>query len=152
MWSPAPTPGRTSAFVAGRTRGLPSRPVTATITAATERLTGAPVLTVVQNDPTVPLDRFGAWLDGVDVRVVRAWQEDVPGADEAGAGVLVLGGPMSVRSAEHPWLADVRRLLLGAVATDVPVLGICLGHQLLAQALGGRVHVDAPPALAALDG
>ena len=47
---------------------------------------------------------------------------------------------MSVHdTADHPWLADIATLLQDAVDRELPTLGICLGGQLLAQALGGVV-------------
>ncbi len=61
-------------------------------------------------------------------------------------GLVVLGGPMgALDDAEHPHLAQERALLAAAVALDLPVLGICLGAQLLAAALGAPVfRGDAP--------
>jgi len=57
------------------------------------------------------------------------------------SGVVVMGGPMDADDvAGHPGLAAERRLLAAAVDADVPVLGVCLGHQLLALALGACLH------------
>jgi len=59
---------------------------------------------------------------------------------EALAGLVVLGGPMGVGDSEaHPHLKAELDLLAAAVAADVPVLGVCLGAQLLACALGGEL-------------
>ncbi|MBF0686203.1 MAG: type 1 glutamine amidotransferase [Cellulomonas sp.] len=57
------------------------------------------------------------------------------------SGVVVMGGPMDADDvAGHPGLAAERALLAAAVDADVPVLGVCLGHQLLALSLGARLH------------
>lgn len=53
-------------------------------------------------------------------------------------GVMAFGGPMSAYDhVQHPFLQNIIQLLKSAVAEQVPVLGICLGAQLLAIALGG---------------
>ena len=121
--------------------------MTETAVAQTERPTGAATLTVVQNDELVPLDRFADWLDGAEVRVVRAFAgEEVPSVAEAGDGLIVLGGTMSAHDERRfPVLREVKDLLAAAVGAGLPTLGICLGHQLLAEALGGRVEVAPPP-------
>lgn len=107
------------------------------------------VLTVVQHDQDVPLDLFADWLDGVEIRTVRAWAGDaIPDVTDVGAGLLVLGGRMNAHDdVVAPWLPATRALLAAAVAARVPTLGICLGAQLLAVAGGGRVQVAAPPGL-----
>lgn len=106
-----------------------------------------PRITVVQHGSDVPLDRFTAWLGDVRIAVVRPYEGDpVPAAAEVGDGLLVLGGSMSAHDdGVAPWLPATRRLLADAVDADVPTLGVCLGHQLLAEATGGHVTVGAPP-------
>jgi len=104
-----------------------------------------PVLTVVQLDDEVPLDRFAEWLDGVTLRLVRADQGEDIGPVDAVDGLIVLGGNMSAHDDQLPQIPAARTALTEAVAAGVPTLGICLGAQLLAVATGGRVHVDAPP-------
>jgi GMP synthase-like glutamine amidotransferase len=55
--------------------------------------------------------------------------------------LVVLGGPMSVNDeAQHPWLDAEKRYLLQALDRQTPLLGICLGAQLIASALGARVY------------
>lgn len=62
------------------------------------------------------------------------------------AGLVVMGGPMGVHDgAEHDWLERERELLAGAVARELSVLGVCLGSQQLAAALGARVHAGPQP-------
>lgn len=54
------------------------------------------------------------------------------------SGLVFMGGPMSVND-DLPWIAPVLALIRGAVAADIPVLGHCLGGQLMSRALGGTV-------------
>jgi GMP synthase (glutamine-hydrolysing) len=61
-------------------------------------------------------------------------------------GVVLLGGPMAVYQAQaHPYLAEEQALIAAAHARDVPVLGVCLGAQLVAAALGARVFEGPAP-------
>src|SRR5262249_9714809 len=58
--------------------------------------------------------------------------------------VIVMGGPMGVYDeAEYPFLRDEQHFLRRAIAQNVPLLGICLGSQILAKALGARVYRNA---------
>lgn len=100
---------------------------------------------VIEHEPGCPLDRFGGWLRGVTVEVVRPYAGDrVPGSVRD--GLIVLGGQMSAYDdGVAPWLPAVRDLLARSAAEGVPTLGICLGAQLLAVACGGRVDVGAAP-------
>lgn len=55
--------------------------------------------------------------------------------------LIIMGGPMSVNDeAALPWLRDEKRFIAEAIAAGKAVLGICLGAQLLASALGARVY------------
>ena len=54
------------------------------------------------------------------------------------SGLAMMGGPMSVND-DLPWIAPMLDLVRQSVAADVPVIGHCLGGQLLSKALGGRV-------------
>ena len=61
----------------------------------------------------------------------------------AQAGLVVLGGPMNVDEIDaYPWLVDEVRWIRQAVEAELPVLGICLGAQLLAKALGAKVTAN----------
>jgi GMP synthase (glutamine-hydrolysing) len=61
-------------------------------------------------------------------------------------GVMVLGGGMHVdQESAHPWLRPEKRLIGELVDHGMPVLGVCLGAQLLAEAAGARPHRSARP-------
>ena len=79
--------------------------------------------------------------EGISTKIVRIVEENkVP--DELGeaAGLVIMGGPMGVYELNrHPFLRQEIRLIEVALKTEKPVLGICLGSQLLASALGARV-------------
>ena len=64
--------------------------------------------------------------------------EPAPTDISAYSGLVFMGGPMSVND-DLPWIAPVMSLIRTAVAEDIPVLGHCLGGQLIAKALGGKV-------------
>jgi len=96
---------------------------------------------------------FGDWLDARRL----PWQlvaldegAPVPRDPRAFAGVAMMGGPMSVND-DLAWVAPLCGLLREAVAADVPVLGHCLGGQLLAKALGAPVTRAAVPEIGWLD-
>jgi len=60
---------------------------------------------------------------------------------EAFDALAILGGPMNIHQhAAHPWLVAEKSLIRAALATDKRLFGICLGAQLLADALGARVQ------------
>lgn len=72
-------------------------------------------------------------------RLVRIDQNDaVPSSLDGISGLVFMGGPMSVKD-DLPWIAKVTALIRQAVAADTPVLGHCLGGQLIAKALGARI-------------
>ncbi len=77
-------------------------------------------------------------------RVVRLDRgEPVPVGPAGLDGLVVLGGPMGVAdTATHPHLTAEMDLLADCVDADVPVLGVCLGSQLLAAALGADVRAS----------
>ncbi len=64
--------------------------------------------------------------------------EQIPMSVEAYSGLVFMGGPMSVND-NLPWIPQVIRLISTAIDEDVPVIGHCLGGQLMSKALGAEV-------------
>ncbi len=103
-------------------------------------------LLVVEHEAQCPPGHLGGWLvdAGLTLDVRRPYAGDVlPDDLTAHVGMLVLGGEMGAeQDASYPWLPQVRRLVGGAAQAGTPVLGVCLGLQLAAVALGGAVGVN----------
>jgi len=96
---------------------------------------------VVQHEDDCPPAWVGDWLveAGCTLDVRRPYAgEDLPPDLKGHDALLVLGGAMGANDdATHPWLTPTKELVREAVRRAVPTLGICLGHQLVATALGG---------------
>ncbi len=103
----------------------------------------SPRLLLVQPDELDPPARLGEWLSGAgaELDLVLPAKAELPELGDY-AGLVCLGGVMGANDdLDHPWLADVRRLLASAVTARRPTLAICLGAQLLTVATGGQVAV-----------
>ena len=97
---------------------------------------------VVEHEDKCPPALVGDWLleAGCALEVCRPYAGDALPELTAYDAFLVLGGPMGAEDdAKHAWLGPVKQRVRDAVATGLPTLGICLGHQLIAVALGGTV-------------
>lgn len=88
---------------------------------------------------------FATFLDmqGIPWRLVKIDENDpLPKSIAEYSGVVLMGGPMSVND-DLPWIAPLLELIREAVAADIPLLGHCLGGQLISKALGGVVTANA---------
>jgi GMP synthase (glutamine-hydrolysing) len=93
----------------------------------------------------VPFEGLGCiapWLaeSGRAVSCTRLWAGDTFPDIGSIDGLIVMGGPMGVYDeAIYPWLAEEKSFIKQIIAQDKPVLGICLGAQLIAEVLGSKV-------------
>jgi len=96
---------------------------------------------IFRHSPTEGPGYFATYLDarGISWRLVALDHgEAVPADSRHFSGLVFMGGPMSVND-DLPWIAPVLELIRQGVADNVPVLGHCLGGQLMSKALGGIV-------------
>jgi len=97
---------------------------------------------IIQNDAEVPPGNIAANLRylGIPFRVCRPYRNEPLPLPEETAGLIVLGGAMCANDDKHhPFLVQVKVLIRETVAQGIPYLGVCLGGQLLAAAMGGKV-------------
>jgi len=107
-----------------------------------------PTLLAIQHVPWEAPHRILDACGALHLRTVKPLAgQALPGHDQV-AGAVVMGGPMNVDEVERfPALAAEREWLAEAVRRELPVLGICLGAQLLARALGAEVRAGEGPEL-----
>ncbi len=102
-------------------------------------------ITFVQHEVGCPPQLMERWMRDAeaDVSVCHAYAGEALPDPSTYDGLVVLGGAMGANDdATSPWLAPVRDRIRRHAADGVPVLGICLGHQLAAVALDGEVEVN----------
>jgi len=101
------------------------------------------ILHYLQHAPFEGLGSIAAWAEAADhpITATRLYAGDLlPAISDVGL-LVVMGGPMNVyEDTLYPWLGSEKRFIEKAVAAGKPVLGICLGAQLLATVLGARVY------------
>lgn len=105
-----------------------------------------PILLAIQHVPWETPHRILDACGSLAVHTVKPLAgQALPAHDEV-AGAVAMGGPMGVGETDrHPALAAEREWLAEATRREMPVLGICLGAQLLARALGAEVKAGERP-------
>lgn len=100
---------------------------------------------IFRHSPTEGPGYFAIFLEqqGIPWRLIALDEgEAVPTSADGFSGLCFMGGPMSVND-PLPWIESVCALIRDAVAKNVPVIGHCLGGQLMSKALGGLVTRNA---------
>ena len=98
---------------------------------------------VLQHVPFEELGNIQPWLvqHNAEIHYCRLYANDpLPDVNETDL-LIVLGGPMSVNDESHyPWLVAEKAFLAQAIAAEKPIVGICLGAQLIASCQGARIY------------
>lgn len=93
-------------------------------------------------------EKFTVLLKGVrphwQVTTFEVTENEFPAALEGFDGLLIGGSPASVNDENH-WIERLSTLIRQAHAAGVPMVGVCFGHQAIAQALGGEVGPNPGP-------
>ncbi|KAF0172892.1 MAG: glutamine amidotransferase class-I [Rhodobacteraceae bacterium] len=76
---------------------------------------------------------------GFSFRTYRVVENELPASVAECDGWLITGSRHGVYE-DHPWIAPLEQFIRDAYAAHVPMVGICFGHQIIAQAMGGKVE------------
>jgi len=99
----------------------------------------------LQHVPFEGLGSIAPWLEaaGAAVTRTRLFAGDALPDVAALDLLVVMGGPMSVNDEDtFPWLVAERRFICTALEAGIPILGVCLGAQLIAAAAGARIYAN----------
>ncbi|MFC1844921.1 type 1 glutamine amidotransferase [Thermodesulfobacteriota bacterium] len=97
---------------------------------------------VLQHNPWEGPGQFllnAAKLHKIKMDVIHVWEEKIPEINNYMAMIVLGGGPNVDQEHIYPFLAEEKKIIKKALAQDIPYLGFCLGHQLLADVSGATV-------------
>ena len=97
----------------------------------------------LQHVPFESLGHIDTWLRhaGHEITVTRFYEKDPLPSPDLIDQLIIMGGPMSVNDeVEYPWLVAEKAFVRTIIASGKPVLGICLGAQIIASAFGAAVY------------
>lgn len=105
----------------------------------------------IQNIECETLGTFEDLLkyEGYVIHKIKAPKDPIPKSANDFSAIIILGGPMSVYEGIE-YLNEEQTLIKDAVHKKVPILGVCLGSQLIAEALGGTVYKGTKKKLAGM--
>lgn len=96
---------------------------------------------VIQHETRVPLGQLDRTFQDRCTTIQAHLGEPIPHHTQDVGGLIILGAALGVRDTDNaPWLPAVTDLIRDALTLETPVLGLCLGAQILAEAAGGRVE------------
>jgi len=78
-------------------------------------------------------------IHNLKMDIIKVWEEDIPEMNGHIALIVLGGGPNVDQEHVYPFLTEEKKTIRKALAQDMPYLGFCLGHQLLADVVGANV-------------
>ena len=103
---------------------------------------------VFQHVPFEDIGSIRGWLEQreAEIRYTRFFDGDNPPDVDSFDMLIVMGGPMSVTEEDrYPWLVGEKAVVRAALEAGKPVLGVCLGAQMMASALGAEIRKNPVP-------
>jgi len=88
----------------------------------------------------------------IQMDTIHVWEENIPALKGYMAMIVLGGGPNVDQEHIYPFLTEEKKIIKKAIAQDIPYLGFCLGHQLLADTLGAKVGPNFQSSLGYIQG